>query len=255
MKSMYTIPICIPRGCLFADCLPSRSRIGDLPASLNDPSNPVSSSQGVEKDELAPAEIPKTTSVSRPSVVHRRSLSNPIARMQSQSELPPLESNTQVPTSPAIRALEIPPTPELKNASLETPTTATTAQLPTPVYSVIMSLPPESQNGLHNMHEMKASMQHINEDRSLIELDSIHGQEHQHEPTIDPKTIFVGGLETLGPQPWNEERLRSIFEKYGIITEVHIVVPSMLRLIPINNGNLPSSITSDEEDGFCVYHV
>ena len=71
MKSMYTIPICIPRGCLFADCLPSRSRIGDLPASLNDPSNPISSSQGVEKDELAPAEIPEESSTPSTSIGKR----------------------------------------------------------------------------------------------------------------------------------------------------------------------------------------
>lgn len=33
---------------------------------------------------------------------------------------------------------------------------------------------------------------------------------HRHG-TLDPKTIFVGGLDPLRSRPWDEERLRAIF--------------------------------------------
>ena len=40
---------------------------------------------------------------------------------------------------------------------------------------------------------------------------------------IDPKTIFVGGLEIMGLEEWNEQRLRSVFGRYGTIVHVKYV--------------------------------
>ncbi len=44
---------------------------------------------------------------------------------------------------------------------------------------------------------------------------------------IDPRTVFVGGLNVQDPDEWDEHRLRRIFEQYGLIESVQIVRPRM----------------------------
>ncbi|KAH9898259.1 hypothetical protein C8Q73DRAFT_392682 [Cubamyces lactineus] len=42
---------------------------------------------------------------------------------------------------------------------------------------------------------------------------------------VDPRTIFVGGLDTHSPTPWDEGKLRYVFNRYGTIDSVQIVKP------------------------------
>ena len=42
---------------------------------------------------------------------------------------------------------------------------------------------------------------------------------------LDPTTVFVGGLEVQGPHGWDENKLRHIFGRFGIIENVHLVAP------------------------------
>ncbi|RPD82415.1 hypothetical protein L226DRAFT_564990 [Lentinus tigrinus ALCF2SS1-7] len=42
---------------------------------------------------------------------------------------------------------------------------------------------------------------------------------------LDPTTVFVGGLEVLGPDAWDENKLRRTFGRFGNIENVHIVAP------------------------------
>lgn len=46
---------------------------------------------------------------------------------------------------------------------------------------------------------------------------------HEREREVDPKTVFVGGLEPFGPIAWDENRLRAIFQRYGEVQEVRII--------------------------------
>ncbi|TBU34773.1 hypothetical protein BD311DRAFT_649535 [Dichomitus squalens] len=42
---------------------------------------------------------------------------------------------------------------------------------------------------------------------------------------IDPSTVFVGGLDMPGRDDWDENTLRQIFDRFGVIESVHIVRP------------------------------
>lgn len=44
---------------------------------------------------------------------------------------------------------------------------------------------------------------------------------------IDPRTVFVGGLNVQDADDWDEHRLRQIFHQYGLIESVQIVRPGM----------------------------
>lgn len=44
---------------------------------------------------------------------------------------------------------------------------------------------------------------------------------------IDPRTVFVGGLNVQDADEWDEHRLRRIFDQYGLIESVQIVRPRM----------------------------
>ncbi|EED80497.1 predicted protein [Postia placenta Mad-698-R] len=43
--------------------------------------------------------------------------------------------------------------------------------------------------------------------------------------TVDPTSVFVGGLEMFGPDAWNETKVRAHFEKYGTIEKLQFVSP------------------------------
>lgn len=45
---------------------------------------------------------------------------------------------------------------------------------------------------------------------------------------LDLSTIFVGGLEMTGPQAWDEQKVRRLFERYGKIEDIKYSRPSEL---------------------------
>ena len=45
------------------------------------------------------------------------------------------------------------------------------------------------------------------------------------EQDIDPKTVFVGGLDAIGASVWGVDKLRSVFEKYGEVEDVRVICP------------------------------
>lgn len=46
---------------------------------------------------------------------------------------------------------------------------------------------------------------------------------------LDLSTIFVGGLEMMGPQAWDETKVRRLFERYGRIEDIKYSRPSESR--------------------------
>lgn len=111
---------------------------------------------------------------------------------------------------PDGQTLEIPPTPELSGACFtETPTSAMPR---TPIYPPMIGL---------------GNVQYRNVDGCGIEIFNDNGFNasgfHEREKEFDPKTIFVGGLEPYGPVPWDENRLKTVFQQYGEVENVRIV--------------------------------
>lgn len=132
----------------------------------------------------------------RPHFLHRRSLSNPVARLDLANIQPTLVTDT-------------PSTPDLANDShLQTPISA----LPrTPIHSL-------GQLSVSECQETGAQCTGEEIDEDKIDF---HGRERD----IDPKTVFVGGLEHYGPMMWDEERLRLVFSRYGDVQNVQVVNP------------------------------
>lgn len=52
------------------------------------------------------------------------------------------------------------------------------------------------------------------------------GPGRNRERDIDPFTVFVGGLDTVGMNAWDEERLQNVFGQYGHIEDIKVVRPS-----------------------------
>lgn len=50
-------------------------------------------------------------------------------------------------------------------------------------------------------------------------------QEVPTQRSIDPTSLFVGGLEIIGPSAWDEEKVRLHFAKYGGLQHVKLVRP------------------------------
>ncbi|EJD03642.1 uncharacterized protein FOMMEDRAFT_166994 [Fomitiporia mediterranea MF3/22] len=179
------------------------------PESASDDINQSDTSAGVD-----------TPSLSHPPLVHRRSLSNPVARLQ--IEIPHTATNAQM--------FEDPPTPELASTSFSQTPTSAHPDPGSPVYSV-MSQHVEPNCVVRKLdqqirdHDQETGRALSDSSRSASSSVNLGRHEHQRQPTIDPKTIFVGGLEPFGSRPWNEARLREIFEKYGEVEEVRIVNP------------------------------
>ena len=48
---------------------------------------------------------------------------------------------------------------------------------------------------------------------------------YHREQDVDPKTVFVGGLDAFGPDAWGVDRLRAVFEKYGVVEDVKLICP------------------------------
>lgn len=174
----------------------------------------ASSAGGSKHEDSRPEpdiHIPSVTE--RLRIVHRRSLSNPIDRF-SEPE-PTVYSSVHL--SPASHVLEAPPTPELAaNSIADTPTSAN-QEPQTPLYPDM----PMAHNAAFDKREPSGASASSVE----CEPDRIR-HDHSRRQTVDTRAIFVGGLETVGPHAWSEEKLRSIFSKYGTVLEVRLMIPS-----------------------------
>jgi hypothetical protein len=50
-------------------------------------------------------------------------------------------------------------------------------------------------------------------------------REAQTQRNIDPTSIFVGGLDVVGQNPWSEERVKDYFSRFGGLESVKFVKP------------------------------
>ncbi|KAL5519269.1 hypothetical protein ACEPAH_952 [Sanghuangporus vaninii] len=160
----------------------------------------------------------ETLKDSRPVIVHRRSLSNPVARLQAEISQ----------ASPGAQRLEIPPTPDLANSSLTQTPTSGHPELQSPAHPAMIPLPaPGCDEEQKKLQEGSQESEGIpsESDQGSMAGGAYGRRDHRRQMTVDPKTVFVGGLEAYGPRPWDESRLREIFGKYGQVHEVHIVCP------------------------------
>jgi hypothetical protein len=48
------------------------------------------------------------------------------------------------------------------------------------------------------------------------------------EKHVDPTTLFVGGLDISGSGAWDEEKVRTVFSRYGGLESIKFVRPSKL---------------------------
>lgn len=95
-------------------------------------------------------------------------------------------------------------TPELEDAVIS-PETPTSGLPTTPMYPLDLPLIPDERGPVVNLpHAPRIPMSHT------------AGMKN-----VDPKTVFVGGLETA----WSEEKLRGIFKSYGLIEHIRLVKP------------------------------
>jgi hypothetical protein len=51
------------------------------------------------------------------------------------------------------------------------------------------------------------------------------------EKELDPTTLFVGGLELVGPGAWDEEKVENFFAKFGGLEDVKVVRPCMCPVL------------------------
>ncbi|KLO20673.1 hypothetical protein SCHPADRAFT_16570 [Schizopora paradoxa] len=158
-------------------------------------------------DEEAPAERNPGDRIARrtkPALFHRRSLSNPAPRIDTS-----VASTYGVPT-----------TPELSGATFS-PESPASAVPHTPLYPPAGALPtPYKGHGYANSGDAYSVNEYQNHVSSSMRVNIERDGEHRE---VDPKTIFVGGLEIMGLEEWNEQRLRAVFGRYGTIIHVKYV--------------------------------
>lgn len=51
------------------------------------------------------------------------------------------------------------------------------------------------------------------------------------ERELDPTTLFIGGLETYGPNAWDEERIIHLFSQYEGLDSVKVVKPRKSKFL------------------------
>lgn len=150
----------------------------------------------------------------RPRVVHRRSLSNPIVRFSE----PRSTTQSVAHLTPHCQRLDLPPTPELAANSLVDTPTSLNHEPPTPLYPE-MPVP-------HSAAFEQAKTRDTLASSVLIEgVPDRARRDHSRHQTIDTRAIFVGGLESAGPHAWSEEKLRYVFGKYGSVLEARLMIP------------------------------
>ncbi|KAG2022988.1 hypothetical protein CC2G_000695 [Coprinopsis cinerea AmutBmut pab1-1] len=73
--------------------------------------------------------------------------------------------------------------------------------------------------------------------------------------TIDPTSIFVGGLDVLGVNPWTEEGVKEYFSRYGGLESVKFVRPfeatTAFAFIKFNNTESPARAVAEEHNRVC----
>ena len=135
---------------------------------------------------------------------------------------PPIEQ-----TESEAQYLEVPPTPGLGRSPL-------TPQTPG---SLFPATPISNQGDAQNVP--------FNRDQDLT----------RSERDLDPTTLFVGGLETLGPSAWDEEKVAKFFSRFGGLESVKVVRPRKfyLRFVFISppTAYLPRELTC----GVCLREV
>ncbi|KZT30864.1 hypothetical protein NEOLEDRAFT_1174229 [Neolentinus lepideus HHB14362 ss-1] len=69
---------------------------------------------------------------------------------------------------------------------------------------------------------------------------------------VDPTTIFIGGLEMFGPNAWDEQRVRTVFERFGGIEDVRVVKPlnkrSAFAFVRFDNTEAPARAVAEEHN-------
>ncbi|KAH6916947.1 hypothetical protein BKA70DRAFT_1250993 [Coprinopsis sp. MPI-PUGE-AT-0042] len=80
-------------------------------------------------------------------------------------------------------------------------------------------------------------------------------REVQTHRDIDPTSIFVGGLDVVGQNPWSEERVKSYFSRYGGLESVKFVKPfdatTAFAFIKYNNTDSPARAVIEEHNRVC----
>lgn len=147
-----------------------------------------------EEEETTPTVDPSSLrSAPNPILTHRRSMSNPIPRAHPSDD-------------------DVPPTPELAMSPVTPRTPSLGHGFPrTPMYASAMPLPeyPGEEKGADSAGRYTDRSSYYNRERD-----------------VDPRTLFVGGLDTYGPNSWDEDKLRTLFERYGGVEDVKIIRPS-----------------------------
>ncbi|TDL28259.1 hypothetical protein BD410DRAFT_353854 [Rickenella mellea] len=156
--------------------------------------------------------------LTRPVNVHRRSMSNPTPRV-------PLVD-------------DIPPTPELDMSPMTPRTPYTGHGFPkTPLYSSASPLP--IYNAQKTVEESQVG---------YVDRNAYFGRERD----VDPTTVFVGGLDMFSPRPWDEEKLRSLFGRYGVVDDVKIIRPankkSAFAFVKFSSEEAPQRAIEEEHN-------
>ncbi|KDQ63315.1 hypothetical protein JAAARDRAFT_374278 [Jaapia argillacea MUCL 33604] len=72
------------------------------------------------------------------------------------------------------------------------------------------------------------------------------------EREVDPTTIFVGGLEMYGPNAWDEQKVRTLFTRFGGIEDVKFVRPlnkkASFAFVRFNNTDAPARAVLEEHN-------
>ena len=154
--------------------------------------------------------------------------------VQPATPVPPLGSNgpsgeeTQGDsTNPRarIQELTIPPTPEFSASSLTvTPITPrTVTSFPRTPQSAYMRTPVHVNDG--SAAEGTDAITPKKGGRFGYHHEGVNNAPEMEGRSVDPLTIFVGGLEMLGPHAWDEGKLWELFGKHGEVENVQLVKP------------------------------
>ena len=116
----------------------------------------------------------------------------------------------------------VPPTPEFSMPSIAPLTPSTSLSLPdTPHSSLVCSQVVQVADLLGSPAFLDTPKKG---GRFGISEENVRREEYVGGD-VDPTTIFVGGLNTISDDGWNETKLRTVFEKYGDIKSIQLVKP------------------------------
>lgn len=116
------------------------------------------------------------------------------------------------------QVITVPPTPEFTTSSI-TPVTPKTGH----------SFPLTPQSGMSGSGTSRSPDAYLMTPRRVGRFASGPMDEAENQREVDPTSLFVGNLEINGVNPWTEERLRGMFEKYGEVEDVKLYEPGELH--------------------------